>query len=239
MTKIFNTKVVGVTHKNPDGTERQKIIKKCKNGERVNLIRQPDNPYDKWAVGVFRQSGEQIGWIDKYVCGPDRLAEHLDFNGEVKAKIIKIIGGPSGILDRFFNPSPKNYGCVLELEFGKIPCDEKGFEAKQLIDQAKTLEEKNPDKALKLYIDAIKKSFEADKMYNKTPAASLYPDVQHRYINYPINRMSLVLERNKRYKECLKIIEQYENIKDKRGLPKSDIESIRKRKARVLKKLSQ
>jgi hypothetical protein len=190
-------------------------------------------------VGVFRQSGEQIGWIDKYVCRADGLAEHLDKNGEVRAEIKKIIGGPSGIIGRLFNQSPKNYGCVLELGFGTIPYQEKIIEARELIDQAKTLEEKNPNKALKLYIDASKQIFEADKMYNRTPAASLYPDDQFRYINYPINRMSLVLERNKQYKECLRIIEQYENIKDKRGLPKSDIESIRKRKARMIKKLSQ
>ena len=46
----------------------------------------------------------------------------------------------------------------------------------------------------------------------KRQAATLYRDQQPHFWKFPINRMSLVLERNKRYKECLKIIEQYENI---------------------------
>lgn len=55
---IFATKVVGATYKNPDGINRQQIIKMCIAGEKIKLIREPNNPHDVCVIGVFRESGE-------------------------------------------------------------------------------------------------------------------------------------------------------------------------------------
>ena len=74
---IFTTKVVGSTYKNPDGLNRQQIIKMCKAGERIKLIREPNNPRDVCAIGVFRESGEQIGYLAKHVATDHELPYHI------------------------------------------------------------------------------------------------------------------------------------------------------------------
>ncbi len=63
----FCTKVVGVTFTNSDGTSRQSIIEKCVIGERLLLVREPDNPIDRSAVRVSRRNGETIGYLGRHV----------------------------------------------------------------------------------------------------------------------------------------------------------------------------
>ncbi len=63
--KEFFTKAVGVTKSNPDGSSRQDIIARCKIGEVLELIHQPNNRYDPNAIAVHRRkTGEQIGFRD-------------------------------------------------------------------------------------------------------------------------------------------------------------------------------
>ncbi len=65
--KEFHTKLVGVTHDNDDGTSRQKIIRRCRIGENLKLVWQPNNLYDSNAVAICRESGEQVGWLSRTV----------------------------------------------------------------------------------------------------------------------------------------------------------------------------
>jgi hypothetical protein len=44
---------------------RQRIIRKCSIRERLQLVPEPGNPSNKRTVGVFRQSGEQIGYLPR------------------------------------------------------------------------------------------------------------------------------------------------------------------------------
>ncbi|HEY3244520.1 MAG TPA: HIRAN domain-containing protein [Phycisphaerae bacterium] len=55
--------VAGESHDNDDGTSRQAIIRNCALGEELKFEREPQNPYDKNAVRVLRQTGEQIGYL--------------------------------------------------------------------------------------------------------------------------------------------------------------------------------
>jgi len=57
--------VAGVTHKNADGSNRQDIIIACSEGERLELVPEPDNPHskDRTAVKVCRRNGAQLGYI--------------------------------------------------------------------------------------------------------------------------------------------------------------------------------
>ncbi|MDE2924933.1 MAG: hypothetical protein OXT71_00835 [Acidobacteriota bacterium] len=64
-TRVINTKLAGVSRSNPDGTERQDIIKDLTMGELVLLVRDHGNEYDLYATQVQTQSGETIGWVPR------------------------------------------------------------------------------------------------------------------------------------------------------------------------------
>jgi hypothetical protein len=59
----FFTKVVGVSHMNDDGSNRQEILTWCGRYEKLVLDHQEDNPNDPNAVRVCRDSGEQLGYL--------------------------------------------------------------------------------------------------------------------------------------------------------------------------------
>ena len=86
----FITKVVGVTHKNSDGTERQKILEDCKVGEELSLIHQPTKQ-DQNAIKVCRQDGQQIGWPNQILA--TEIAPRLDRKSRVDAEIVELTGG--------------------------------------------------------------------------------------------------------------------------------------------------
>lgn len=227
VSKTFGTKVVGVSFDNPDGTSRQKIIKKCKTGEKLHLVRDPDNPYGHGTtIKVLRKSGEQIGHIATHVSAG--LSYFMDRGGPVEATILKKVGG-SG--------REKTLGCVIQVAKGLIPYQVKEQEAIKLIQKAGSLEETDPDEAVLLYKEAIRLLGEVDHLvmrtyhYQKTKKSL-------RKTRYPINRLTMVLEKKQKYKECLDAIKNYEQIDDEVGLTKTDRNSIGKRKVRIDKKVS-
>jgi hypothetical protein len=60
----FHTKIVGVTHRNDDGSDRQNLIRNCRLFEALVLDHQEDNPHDANAVRVCRQNGKQLGYLN-------------------------------------------------------------------------------------------------------------------------------------------------------------------------------
>jgi hypothetical protein len=102
--KPFMTKVVGSSHKNDDGTNRQIILKTCHKGEALVLIHSPV-PQDKNAVKVCRKNGEQIGWLNQILAA--EIAPRLDKNSPVDARLMDITGGG------FF--SGKSRGCNIQI----------------------------------------------------------------------------------------------------------------------------
>ena len=93
-SKTFYTKIAGVTKKNSDGERRQSIIKQLDAGERVTLIREPDNRYDPNAIRVECDLG-QIGYIPAETA-LNNLASEMDRGCEVTAIISDITGGEPG-----------------------------------------------------------------------------------------------------------------------------------------------
>lgn len=59
----FFTKVVGVTHSNDDGSNRQTIIATCMPAEKLILEHDESNRFDPNAVRVSRMNGQQIGFL--------------------------------------------------------------------------------------------------------------------------------------------------------------------------------
>ena len=96
--KQFHSKVRGVAQKNQDGKERQKYIRSyCKPGMPLILKREPDNAYDRHAIGVWIKaktlifSNEvQIGYLGADVA--KELAPIIDKGGKVTATITEITG---------------------------------------------------------------------------------------------------------------------------------------------------
>ncbi|MEQ8629545.1 HIRAN domain-containing protein [Ekhidna sp.] len=63
---VYETKVVGVSLNNADGSSRQEIIKReVEEEDKLKLASEPDNPYDPNAVKVLSTHGNQIGYLNK------------------------------------------------------------------------------------------------------------------------------------------------------------------------------
>ncbi len=89
--KPFYSKVAGVSHKNNDGSSRQKILKKCRVGDSLKLVREPRNKFDKNAVKVLTEDGKQIGYLNKHVAA--EIAPRLDKGSQVDCVITDLTGG--------------------------------------------------------------------------------------------------------------------------------------------------
>ena len=197
------------------------LIFQLKVGDAVKLVRErrQDNVNH---VGVFSESREYIGSINSTVARRYYLAYDMDHGAKVSACILKII-----------NESEK-IKCVIEisksdLDYKEIDhCFSQDEKAKHIIAKARSLEKDEPEKALPLYREAIAIIKSLDKRYSKY-------DIPWRHTKYPINRLSLVLERQKQYRECIDEIVSYENYDDKLGLYVGEKEKIDKRKRKVMK----
>jgi hypothetical protein len=110
--KSFFTKIAGVTFEG-----RQRIIPRCSKGERLRLVRDPTNRYDKGAIKVMRLNGEQLGYIPAYVSrsdDPSGLALRMDRGDRFQCRIKDLTGGGEG----------RSLGVnieVTECEFDDVP----------------------------------------------------------------------------------------------------------------------
>lgn len=245
MGRSFKTKVVGVTFNNPDGSSRQKIISECKAGEELVLRRDYNNFHDEYAIAVLRKTGEQVGFIARDVAfrheGMNDLTPHLDQGGELKAHIVDITGDPlPGFWARLFRLPTKNLGCVIQIEVGDVPYQVMEEEARELRDKGKNLEKINPAEAVKLYKQSIAKLIQVDNLIRKTYAFRKqteelgYDPGTWRRTPFPIAQIIALLEKNGSYSECLNEIENYKKMDDKKGLSKTDTNTISKRESRIL-----
>jgi 5-methylcytosine-specific restriction protein A len=222
--KVFETKIVGTKEKNADGSDRQEIISKCKKGEEVKLVRVLVKYENNYLIEVFTKSGERIGCIDESVARRSYLAYDMEHGCEVTAKISEILG------------EPFNLECIIEITRTEINWREanqyleKDKMAKHIIFNAKSLERKTPDKAISLYREAMEILIEIDQGCKN----HLSP---WRYERYPIDRITILLEKQNKYKECLEEIEKYQSMDDRIGIGRYNMEEMEKRKIRVKEKL--
>jgi single-stranded-DNA-specific exonuclease len=103
ITRSTETRVVGVTFEN-----RQAVVALLTEGERVSLIRDPDNPFDPNAVKVVRWDQKQIGFLDRELA--KIMAPRMDrYGGTFKATVSRITGGyypgsSLGVVVKFYLP---------------------------------------------------------------------------------------------------------------------------------------
>lgn len=102
----FHTKVVGVTFKNDNGSDRQTIIKQCREGQDVIFRPTPSKKYPE-AVGVFTTDGKQLGFLSAELAS-DLI--HKYPNNPMQVNISDITGGGS-----------KTLGCNLHVQIFAVP----------------------------------------------------------------------------------------------------------------------
>ncbi|MEO9870704.1 HIRAN domain-containing protein [Ekhidna sp.] len=63
---LYDSKVVGVSKGNADGSSRQEIIRgEVAEGDKLQLEAEPDNQFDKNAIKVLSRLGNQIGYLNR------------------------------------------------------------------------------------------------------------------------------------------------------------------------------
>jgi hypothetical protein len=105
-----NVHVVGESHRNPDGTSRQQLIRtRARTGLAVQLVPEPENLHDEDAVKVLLPTGEQLGYLSSDDAA--ELAEQRRAGWHHAALIHRVLGGtrdkPSrGVLLRLVSAPP-------------------------------------------------------------------------------------------------------------------------------------
>jgi hypothetical protein len=86
----FHSKLAGVTSE-ADGTHPQKLLARCTPGQRLVLVPDPSNQYDKYAIRVCLDTGEQLGWIGKHLSKD--LTHDLKDGLDIEVEISEVTGG--------------------------------------------------------------------------------------------------------------------------------------------------
>jgi hypothetical protein len=113
--RSIHTKIRGVTKENPDGANRQQIIRQwCHSGDALFLVREPNNPFGRNAIQVRRivysdvldkpRLGEQLGYVSHDLA--EELAPQMDDGCVLFAWIMNVTGGEDD----------KNLGVNIQLE---------------------------------------------------------------------------------------------------------------------------
>jgi len=94
----FSLPARGERFDNEDGTSRQEELARCRPGEPVRLVRQPENPHDPAAVAIISARGVQLGYIpaDRAVW----IGSKIDRGYDVRAIVERVKGShlPGAVL---------------------------------------------------------------------------------------------------------------------------------------------
>lgn len=86
------TKVAGVTHDNPGGENRLRVLGRAIVGDRLRLVRERSNRHSRSAIRIeLAESGEQLGYVGSDLAA--ELAPRMDRGMEVVGWILDLTGG--------------------------------------------------------------------------------------------------------------------------------------------------
>lgn len=215
----------GVSYENADGSSRQELIEILRPGETLTLRAEPMNPHDRHAVAVFSNKG-QLGYLPS-----DARDSSSILRGEkIAACVRRVYGGP-----RFWHAIfglQRFYGVTVELtkeepdwKFADI-CRAKAKPSEELVAAAAAAEKSGRlDDAVTLYGRAL----EAMVALNATdPVAAA-----HRYVPVPINRLTLLLQKQGQAEGAIRALDLWHSVADPIGLPKAETESVEKRERKL------
>lgn len=102
---FIETKIVGVSFKNPDGSSRQEKVALLQKGDTLALVREPKNKYDKNAIAVrLTARGRQLGYLSREVA--QHFADAVDKKTKLTAKVVSTGQAPNG-----------NWGASVKVEW--------------------------------------------------------------------------------------------------------------------------
>ena len=100
---LYSEAVVGIRRKNPDGSRRQDIICTLREGDPIQLYRDPNNAKDPNAIEVHSKKG-QIGFIKAFRA--EELAPQMDKGYPTECTVKKLL--PSR--------DKEGYGVVINIQ---------------------------------------------------------------------------------------------------------------------------
>ena len=86
----FSLPGIGERHENDDGSSRQEELARCRPGEPVRLVREPENPHDHMAVAVISCRGVRVAYLKR-----DRavwIGSKIDRGYDVRAIVERVKG---------------------------------------------------------------------------------------------------------------------------------------------------
>ena len=89
--RIFYSKIIGITDRNRDGSDRQAIAAQCQARERLILARDLERSVKPNAIRVSRLSGEQLGYLPGHRLR--RIAQRTARGWRYAAVITELTGG--------------------------------------------------------------------------------------------------------------------------------------------------
>ncbi len=227
MSQTFVVHLRGGSHSNEDSTDRQQFLAECEAGSALTLRAEPENPHDRHAVAVLDSKGQQLG----YLPSDARDASAILRGESVSATVVKRIGGPRWWHQIF--GIKRHYGLLIRLT--KAPIDWKAHneysEVAQSVDaivaDAVAFEKTapSPDDAIARYEAALAAVIQLNST-NPTAAA-------HRNQPAPINRLTMLLVRQKKHAQARTHHAQWAAIRDPVGLTKADRDAVKKRLAKL------
>ncbi|MEQ8271742.1 HIRAN domain-containing protein [Algiphilus sp.] len=226
MEKTYLVKIRGVSYHNEDGTSRQELIARCRRNETLTLRAEPNNPHDRHAVACLNSDGHQLGWLKS-----DARDASSVLRGEpISAKVEKVIGG-SHWWHRLVGQQ-RQLGLVARITKGDIDWGahnrhrEIAEKVDFLVNEALAYEKSSPiEKAIAKYQTALDAVIDLNK---DSPTAAA-----NRYQEAPINRLTMLLVRQKWRQEALEAYDRWESVIDPVGLTKGSKDALAKRIAKL------
>ncbi len=138
----FNTKVVGVSFEG-----RQEYLSDLCEGTHLSIVRQKNNEYDENAIAVYKDSEEQIGFLNRHLAA--KLAPVIDAGQNYEAQVVALTGGN----DQTELINDKNQGVNIRVYKQGAVCDgeDEIFKSQKLAKIKAKLREL-PPKELESYI---------------------------------------------------------------------------------------
>jgi len=106
LIKNFYSKINGNTFINvkDNGYDGQEKLKLLKTGDEIVPVREPNNPFDKFAIRLDNTDGFKLGYIPSKTS--NGLAQDMDNGLTVIIKVSEVTGG---------NDSKSNVGCNIHI----------------------------------------------------------------------------------------------------------------------------